>query len=117
VSDVTCGFKLFRRDVAHAVFSRVTLDDWSFDAEALFLVRQLGYTLVEVPVRWGDAAGTKVSRGRDAVRSAMGLAAHPVEPCARPVRARRAPRAPRRRRRSETGRTRAVIRATDCGHG
>ena len=74
VSDVTCGFKLFRRDVAHAVFSRVTLDDWSFDAEALFLVRQLGYTLVEVPVRWRDAAGTKVSRGRDAVRSAVGLA-------------------------------------------
>jgi len=74
VSDVTCGFKLFRRDVAQAVFSRLTLDDWSFDAEALFLVRQLGYTLVEVPVRWCDAAGTKVSRGRDAVRSALGLA-------------------------------------------
>ena len=74
VSDVTCGFKLFRGDAAHAVFSRVTLDDWSFDAEALFLVRQLGYTLVEVPVRWRDAAGTKVSRGRDAVRSAVGLA-------------------------------------------
>jgi dolichyl-phosphate beta-glucosyltransferase len=73
VSDVTCGFKLFRRDVAHAVFSRVTLDDWSFDAEALFLVHRLGYTLVEVPVRWRDAAGTKVSRGRDAVRSAVGL--------------------------------------------
>jgi dolichyl-phosphate beta-glucosyltransferase len=55
VSDVTCGFKLFRRDVAHAVFSRVTLDDWSFDAEALFVTRHLGYELVEVPVRWKDA--------------------------------------------------------------
>ena len=65
---------LTARDVAQAVFSRLTLDDWSFDAEALFLVRQLGYTLVEVPVRWRDAAGTKVSRGRDAVRSAVGLA-------------------------------------------
>jgi dolichyl-phosphate beta-glucosyltransferase len=73
VSDVTCGFKLFRRDAARAVFSRATLDDWSFDAEALFLVRRLGYTLVEVPVRWRDAAGTKVNRGRDAVRSALGL--------------------------------------------
>jgi len=74
VSDVTCGFKLFRRDAAHAVFSRATLDDWSFDAEALFLTRRLGFTLVEVPVRWKDAAGTKVNRGRDAVRSAIGLA-------------------------------------------
>lgn len=74
VSDVTCGFKLFRRDAAEAVFSRATLDDWSFDAEALFLTRRLGFTLVEVPVRWRDAAGTKVSRGRDALRSAIGLA-------------------------------------------
>ena len=74
VSDVTCGFKLFRHDAARAVFSRVTLDDWSFDAEALFLTRRLGFTLVEVPVRWKDAAGTKVNRGRDAVRSAIGLA-------------------------------------------
>lgn len=74
VSDVTCGFKLFRREAAHAVFSQVTLDDWSFDAEALFLTRYLGYELVEVPVRWRDATGTKVRRGRDAVQSALGLA-------------------------------------------
>jgi dolichyl-phosphate beta-glucosyltransferase len=74
VSDVTCGFKLFRREAAHAVFARATLDDWSFDAEALFLIRHLGFTLVEVPVHWRDAAGTKVNRGRDAVRSAVGLA-------------------------------------------
>jgi hypothetical protein len=73
VSDATCGFKLFRREAAQAVFSRTTLDDWSFDAEALFLVRRLGLGLVEVPVRWRDVAGTKVRRGRDAVRSALGL--------------------------------------------
>jgi dolichyl-phosphate beta-glucosyltransferase len=73
VSDVTCGFKLFRRDAAHAVFARLTLDDWSFDAEALYLTRRLGFTLVEVPVRWRDAPGTKVRRGRDAVQSALGL--------------------------------------------
>ena len=73
VSDVTCGFKLFRREAARAVFSRATLDDWSFDAEALFLTRRLGLVLVEVPVRWRDSAGTKVRRGRDAVQSALGL--------------------------------------------
>ena len=74
VSDVTCGFKVFRREAALAVFSRATLDDWSFDAEALFLTRRLGFRLVEVPVRWRDTAGTKVRRGRDAVQSAIGLA-------------------------------------------
>jgi len=73
VSDVTCGFKLFRRSAAREIFSRTVLEDWSFDAEALFLARRLALGLVEVPVRWRDAAGTKVRRGRDAYRAAVGL--------------------------------------------
>ena len=73
VSDATCGFKLFTREAAHQIFSRLTLDDWSFDAEALFVARKLGYAIREVPVAWRDAAGTKVHRGRDAVRAAVGL--------------------------------------------
>jgi dolichyl-phosphate beta-glucosyltransferase len=74
VSDVTCGFKLFTRAAAIDIFSRVTLDDWSFDAEALYLARRLGYRIHEIPVRWRDAEGTKVRRGRDALRAAVGLA-------------------------------------------
>lgn len=74
VSDATCGFKLFTREAAHQIFSRSTLDDWSFDAEALFLARKLGYVIREVPVAWRDEPGTKVHRGRDAVLAAIGLA-------------------------------------------
>jgi len=73
-SDVTCGFKLFTREAATQIFSRTTLDDWSFDAEALFLARRMGFGIVEVPVRWRDVAGTKVRRGRDAARAVLGLA-------------------------------------------
>jgi dolichyl-phosphate beta-glucosyltransferase len=74
VSDVTCGFKLFTREAAADVFGRLTLDDWSFDAEALFLAHRAGFVIREVPVRWRDDPGTKVRRGRDAARSALGLA-------------------------------------------
>jgi dolichyl-phosphate beta-glucosyltransferase len=74
VSDATCGFKLFTRPAAREIFSRCTLGDWSFDAEALFLARRLGFGIRELPVRWRDAEGTKVRRGRDAWRAALGLA-------------------------------------------
>lgn len=74
VSDVTCGFKLFSHAAAQAIFARVTLDDWSFDAEALYLAHRLGFPLVEVPVVWRDMEGTKVRRGRDALQSAIGIA-------------------------------------------
>jgi hypothetical protein len=70
---VTCGFKLFTREAAESIFARVTLSDWSFDAEALFLARRLGFGIREVPVSWRDVAGTKVHRGRDAVRAGLGL--------------------------------------------
>jgi glycosyltransferase involved in cell wall biosynthesis len=73
VSDVTCGFKLFARDAAHALFARVTLEDWSYDAEVLFLARRNGLEIREVPVVWRDAAGTKVRRGSAAVAALVGL--------------------------------------------
>src|SRR5439155_1306482 len=62
VTDATCGFKLFSHDAARAIFSRLTLDDWSFDAEVLFLAHRLGFTVAEVPVRWRDVAVSWRSR-------------------------------------------------------
>ena len=61
LQDTQCGFKLFRQDAARAIFDRQRLDRFSFDAEALFLARKLGFRIREVPVHWNDVAGSKVS--------------------------------------------------------
>jgi glycosyltransferase involved in cell wall biosynthesis len=61
IHDTQCGFKLFRRDAARAIFSRQRLERFSFDAEILFIARKLGLHAVEVPVRWNNVEGTKVS--------------------------------------------------------
>ncbi len=50
VSDTQCGFKAFRGDVARDVFARLCLDDFAFDVEALYVARQRGYRIVELPV-------------------------------------------------------------------
>ena len=50
VSDTQCGFKMFRGAVARDIFARLRLDDFAFDVEALFVARQLGYRIVELPV-------------------------------------------------------------------
>ena len=73
VTDATCGFKAFRGEAGRDLFARLRVYDWSFDAELLLLARRLGYRLEEVPVRWADRAGTKVSVARDALRSLHGL--------------------------------------------
>lgn len=59
--DTQCGFKLFRSCAARKIFARQSLDGFGFDVEVLFIARRLGYSIAEVPVRWNDVAGTKVS--------------------------------------------------------
>jgi glycosyltransferase involved in cell wall biosynthesis len=66
--DTQCGFKMFRRDAAKRVFARQTIDGFGFDVEALYIAHRLGYRIVEVPVRWSHAEGTKVDMFSDSAR-------------------------------------------------
>jgi glycosyltransferase involved in cell wall biosynthesis len=62
--DTQCGFKLYRRDVAKQIFSRQLLDGFSFDVEDLVIAKALGAPAIEVPVRWNNVEGSKVSLGQ-----------------------------------------------------
>lgn len=59
--DTQCGFKLFRRDVAQELAARQQSDGFGFDVELLYIAKKHGHAVVEVPVRWFNAEGTKVS--------------------------------------------------------
>ena len=59
-ADTQCGFKLFRRNAAVALFGTQRIDGFSFDAEVLFLADRLGFRVVELPVQWVDAPGSTV---------------------------------------------------------
>lgn len=66
--DTQCGFKLFRRSVAHELFSQQQLDGFAFDVEVLLLARARGFRVEEVPVVWYHAPNSKVSPVHDAAR-------------------------------------------------
>lgn len=61
IQDTQCGFKLFSADAADVAFSRQTLERWGFDVEVLFIASRKGYRIAEVPVRWDNAEGSKLS--------------------------------------------------------
>ena len=61
IRDTQCGFKLFTREAARAVFSRATVDRFAWDVEALLLARRLGYAIAEVPVLWFDSPDSRVT--------------------------------------------------------
>ena len=62
--DTQCGFKLYRADAAKEIFSRQEQDGFSFDVEDLVIAKKLRLRAVEVPVRWSNAEGTKVTLGQ-----------------------------------------------------
>ena len=63
VEDTQCGFKGFRREVAHDVFARQRITSIVFDVELIFLVRRRGYTFAVVPIRWADRRGSRMHPG------------------------------------------------------
>jgi dolichyl-phosphate beta-glucosyltransferase len=59
--DTQCGFKLFSRAAARDVAARQQIESFGFDVEILYIAKKLGYRILEVPVRWNNVEGTKVS--------------------------------------------------------
>jgi dolichyl-phosphate beta-glucosyltransferase len=60
VVDITCGFKCYSRESARKIFPLQTLNNWSFDAEDLFIARKHGYEIMGIPVHWQHVGGSKV---------------------------------------------------------
>jgi hypothetical protein len=65
LQDTQCGFKCFRGDIADEIFPLQTNNGWTFDVEVLFIARQHGYRIVEVPIPWYFNADSKIRVLRD----------------------------------------------------
>jgi dolichyl-phosphate beta-glucosyltransferase len=61
IQDSQCGFKCFRRDVAHRVFALQRVERFAFDVEVLSIARSLGYRIAEIPVTWIDQPASTVN--------------------------------------------------------
>lgn len=67
IGDTQCGFKMFRREAAMAIFSRQKIDGFAFDVEILFIARRLSLTIAEIPVNWISQSGSKVNLIKDSI--------------------------------------------------
>uniref|UniRef100_A0A540VLZ5 dolichyl-phosphate beta-glucosyltransferase n=2 Tax=Litorilinea aerophila TaxID=1204385 RepID=A0A540VLZ5_9CHLR len=68
IRDTQCGFKLFTREAARAIFQKQTIMGFSFDLEILYLAHKYGFKIAELPVHWVDAPGSKVDKWKEARR-------------------------------------------------
>lgn len=67
-ADTQCGFKCFSGAAAEALFPKQTIDGFAFDVEVLFLARQAGMDILEVPITWYYMEASSVKPVRDTWR-------------------------------------------------
>lgn len=67
IHDTQCGFKMFTARAVDAIFPRLTVDGWAFDIEVLYLARQQGLGIREVPIEWHYRPASRVRMLRDSV--------------------------------------------------
>jgi hypothetical protein len=75
LNDTQCGFKCFRAPVAEELFRLQTLTGWAFDVELLYLARQRGYSIVELPIHWYFNPESKLNVIQDAIKMGMDILA------------------------------------------
>lgn len=62
--DTQCGFKFYRLNKARPLYEKAIINRFMFDVEILYLAEKAGLRVVEMPVRWTDAKGSKACLGR-----------------------------------------------------
>lgn len=67
-ADTQCGFKAFNMGKFRPLLDVMAIDRFGFDVEFLFVANHHKLRLAEIPVRWNDVAGSKVSVVRDTRR-------------------------------------------------
>jgi dolichyl-phosphate beta-glucosyltransferase len=60
IHDTQCGYKLFSARAVQQLFPVARLNGFAFDAELLYLARQRGLRIREVPVTWVYRPGSRV---------------------------------------------------------
>jgi len=59
--DLQCGAKVFKRAVLEKINHHLTVNQWAFDVELLYLCKKFGFIIKEFPTVWHDQADSKLT--------------------------------------------------------
>jgi dolichyl-phosphate beta-glucosyltransferase len=73
INDTQCGFKAYRREVAHRIAMRQRIYGFGFDVEHLYIARKSGFKIKEVAVEWKHKEGSTVDPVKDSITMFLDL--------------------------------------------
>jgi glycosyltransferase involved in cell wall biosynthesis len=59
--DYQCGAKIFKKAVIEKITPQLTVTQWAFDVEVLYLCKKGGFIIKEVPTVWHDQRDSKLT--------------------------------------------------------
>lgn len=71
--DYQCGAKLFSARTLRTIAPKLTIAQWAFDVELLYLYKRHGFTVQEVPTIWNDQAFSTLTPFRSGIRMLSAL--------------------------------------------
>jgi len=76
VKDYQGGFKVFTREIALTVFPKLRQERWGMDAELLYVAKNMGFEIKELPIIWSHVSkSSKVNLARDVLRALQDVSA------------------------------------------
>lgn len=73
INDTQCGFKAYRREIAHRIAMRQRIYGFGFDVEHLYIAKKSGFKIKEVAVEWKHKEGSTVDPLRDSITMFLDL--------------------------------------------
>lgn len=73
IRDTQCGFKMMKRRVAEDLAQLVKTNGFAFDVDLIVKAHDRGYKIVEVPIVWTPAEGSKINLRRHTIEMARDM--------------------------------------------
>lgn len=72
-NDTQCGAKLFKRKPVEKITQRVTMSQWAFDVDVLYVCRKENFRILEFPTTWTDKEYSKINFWQAGPKMALGI--------------------------------------------
>ena len=73
ILDTQCGFKVYHKNYAKYLFKKMKIKRYAHDVEIILILKNIGITVKELPVKWKHHSGSKINIIIDSLKMLLDL--------------------------------------------
>ena len=72
-NDTQCGAKVFRREALAEVLKDISMSEWAFDVELLYLLQKRNFAIASIPIKWFDEKYSTINFWKSGPNMVLGI--------------------------------------------